>query len=71
VLYRLSGTCMADAPACPESGFCSCADDISDQNRKSTLELTGLEAGTYYIVVDSFPTVETSGTDYELTVTVE
>ena len=56
---------------CPD---CTCADDISSSpsNRKTKLELTNVQANTdYFVVIEAFPTVETSGTDFEMTIEIQ
>lgn len=73
VLYQVA-SCAGEPAPCMDVGCAGCADDIggTPTNVRSKLELTGLKANTdYFIVVESLVTAEWSGSDYEVSVTVE
>ena len=73
VLYQVA-SCAGEPVPCTDNGCPGCADDIggTPTNVRSRLELTGLKANIdYFVVVESLPTAEASGSDYEITVTVE
>lgn len=64
VLYLLNS--CASAPR-----LAWCVADQAGGNPKAILTLTDLPAGEYFVVVDSFPSVEQVSTTFELSVTVQ